>query len=707
MVARTLAFLSLVVSLALVAHGHQLAGKSEVNILMNANPIRKVVTLLQNMQKKVTAEGAKEQILFDKFMCYCKNGAATLTTSITDAENKVPQVQSSINEGVAQKAQLETELKNHQADRSDAKDAIAKATSIREKDAQAFAKESSESKQNIKALKGAIQAVSSGMSGGFLQTNSAAIVRNLAMDGPNLEDSDRQEIMSFLSGKQAGGYAPARGEITGILKSMADTMSKSLGEMTSDEASSKTSFDELLSAKEKQIASLTKAIESKSKRVGELGVELAMLRNDLDDTQEALVQDKKFSADLAKNCATKQDEKDASEKVRAQEMVALADTIKILNDDDALELFKKTLPGAAGLMQLAETDSSMKSKALQIIRQQQARHPSVNLGFLTLAMQGKAMGFEKVIKMVDNMVIVLKKQQTDDEQKQDYCNKQIDEKEDKKKSLEQSRKDFGTAIANAEEEIASTNSDLAALAQGIADLDKQTGEATVQRKDENAVCTELKASNAAAKQILGFAKNRLNKFYNPKQYKAPPKRNLGFMSMHFEGISLAQISATSNSDDYGFMSMHFEGFPGEAPEAPGGAKKHIEESNGVLAMVDLLVQDLDKEVQEAEVNEKASQKEYTQMMADAKDKRAEDAKMITAKESSKANLESELEDAKDDHTATTNELLATVDNLAAVNKDCGWLLENFDVRKAARASEVDALGKAKAVLSGADYAAVL
>merc|ERR1719210_3095799 len=58
---------------------------------------------------------------------------------------------------------------------------------------------------------------------------------------------------------------------------------------------------------------------------------------------------------------------------------------------------------------------------------------------------------------------------------------------------------------------------------GIKALDKAVAEATEQRKEENAEYKELKQSDTAAKEILLFAKNRLNKFYNPKLYKPPPK----------------------------------------------------------------------------------------------------------------------------------------------------------------------------------------
>jgi len=52
--------------------------ESRSRAAVEVNPIRKVVTLLQNMQIKVTAEGEKEKELFDKFMCYCKTSGETL-----------------------------------------------------------------------------------------------------------------------------------------------------------------------------------------------------------------------------------------------------------------------------------------------------------------------------------------------------------------------------------------------------------------------------------------------------------------------------------------------------------------------------------------------------------------------------------------------------------------------------------------------------
>merc|ERR1719359_1893540 len=111
---------------------------------VSANPIRKVVSMLQAMQKKITAEGEKEQELFDKFQCYCKNGDEALAKSISDAEAKVGQVTSDVEEAESQVVQLKADLKQHQLDRAAAKAAMADATAIRAKEASEFAKLKSE-----------------------------------------------------------------------------------------------------------------------------------------------------------------------------------------------------------------------------------------------------------------------------------------------------------------------------------------------------------------------------------------------------------------------------------------------------------------------------------------------------------------------------------------------------------------------------------
>merc|ERR1719163_2769200 len=124
------------------------------------------------------------------------------------------------------------------------------------------------------------------------------------------------------------------------------------------------------------------------------------------------------------------------------------------------------------------------------------------------------------------MVALLKKEQGDDDDKKEYCEMSLDKAEDKHKELQETVSDLETLIEDTKGKIATLTEEIASLGQGIKDLDKSVAEATENRKAEHADNTDTLASNSAAKDILGFAKNRLNKFYNPKMYKAPPKREL-------------------------------------------------------------------------------------------------------------------------------------------------------------------------------------
>merc|ERR1719352_735312 len=336
--------------------------------------------------------------MFDKYMCYCKNADATLAKSITAAETKIPLVESAIKESTAMKKQLESELKDAQVGRVEAKDTIAKATALRSKEAKAFAAKKAELDSNIGALSKAIPAIEKGMSGAFLQTTAASVLRQISVSA-DMIPADRDLLASFLS--EGNSYAPKSGEITGILKTLKDEMDKDLADTTATENSAIASFDSLVAAKNKEIRALTKPIESKTMRVGELGVKLAQMENDLEDTQEGLSEDKKFYADLDHNCEVKKTEWAAYKEMEAKEMVALAETIEMLNDDDALELFKKTLPGSASAA-FVQVQSG-KEQALKVINA--ARKGDPRLDFIAIAMHGGKMGFDKIIKMVDNLVV--------------------------------------------------------------------------------------------------------------------------------------------------------------------------------------------------------------------------------------------------------------------------------------------------------------
>jgi len=659
---------------------------------LQANPIRRVVNMLQSMQSKVAEEGKTEEDLFDKFMCYCKTGVADLTAQITAAETKMPQVTSALTEATALKEQLAAEIKTHREDKAAAEMAISKATALRKREASAFAKESSDYKANIAAMTKALAAIERGAGSSFLQSSSAATLRRLAVD-MEMSTSDRDMLSSFLAQGQGSDYVPQSGQITGILKQMLDTMKSDLANLTAAEEKAIADFEAMVAAKTKEINANQEALESKLGREAEVGVEIETLKEDLADTSAGFAEDKKFLAELEKGCATKQAEHDENVKTRAAELLAIGDTIKILNDDDALELFKKTLP-APSMLQMSVTAKESRQMALKALGKNVMKDPRINL--IAMALKGHTKGFEKVLKMIDEMVKLLGDEQVDDDAKKDYCESKLDKAEDDMKILQGTIKDTKAAIAEGKDTVATLTNEIAALVAGINELDSQVETATANRKAENAEFEELVASDTAAKDIMLMAKNRLAKFYAPKMYKAPPKQELsaaGRVEANFGGAVLAQVSAHALRKDA----------PPPPPATWGAYQKKGEDSNGVIAMMDMLIADLDKEMTVAKTEEKEAQAEYETFLSNAKDKKAEDVKSNNDKTAAKADMESQLEKMDLALKTTVKEAYAMTQTIGDLHAECDWLLANYDSRKQARAGEIESLKNAKAVLSGADF----
>merc|ERR1719487_2504161 len=121
---------------------------------------------------------------------------------------------------------------------------------------------------------------------------------------------------------------------------MKESMEANLAASVEDEARSVEGFAELKASKEAEQEAATKAIESKQVRVGELAVSVVQSQDDLEDTLQEAADTEKFAKQLEEQCATKEKEWAEREKLRAEEIQAISDAIGILNDDDALDVFK-------------------------------------------------------------------------------------------------------------------------------------------------------------------------------------------------------------------------------------------------------------------------------------------------------------------------------------------------------------------------------
>jgi hypothetical protein len=686
-----------------------------------ANPIRKVVTLLQDMQKEIEAEGEKEKGLYDKFMCYCDGNTDGMSKSAEEAAQRITELKSKLEAEKSEKAQLDQELMQHKQDRESAKADLAQATEIREKEHKEYVEFSTDQKSNLDAMTGAIAALEKGMGKAFLQGGSAGRLIKVVQASSSVDDYERSSVMAFLSGKQNpfGDYSSQSGEIVGILKAMKDEMDKDLGGAVSAEEEAAKGFGELAAAKKAQIAAAGEAIEAKTKRTGGLAVSVVTTADDIEDTTAELSDTQAFLANLASQCATKKNEWDERSKIRTEEVAAISEAIKILNDDDALDLFKKTLSLSQethkfGFLQ-KKSSVSVAARArdvLSSLMQKNSPHKQ-QLELIEFGLKAKKVDFTKVISMIDGMVLVLKEEQKNDDAQKAFCDKDMAAKEDEKKDTESA---ISTSEAFIEETTAAseeTAEEIAALQKDIKALDKAVAEATEQRKEEHSDFLQFQTENNAALQLIEKAKNRLYKFYRPNLYKEAPKQELTdeekILAASGRSDMIAteapvMIAGTTQTVFVQFRAHVRKAAPPPPPDTWGAYQKKDGKSNGVIGLMDMLMKELQGDVTEATHDEETSQKDYERLMSDSQASRAQNVESITDKEGAKADMDVKVEQTKQQKASQETELGNVKQYIVQLHASCDFLVENFDLRKAARTNELESLANAKSVLSGADFA---
>merc|ERR1719460_782256 len=380
-------------------------------------------------------------------------------------------------------------------------------------------------------MTGAIDALAKGMGESFLQSaGKKTLLIQAAQRTEAVDDYQRDELLSLLQGKNPfGAYSGQSGEIVGMLKAMKDEMAGDLKSTVAAEEQAAAGFEELAAAKKQEIAAASEAIESKTVRSGELAVAVTTTADDIEDTTAEMKETEAFVANLASQCALKKKEWAERQSMRAEEIAAIGEAIKILNDDDALDLFKKTLSlsqtSTVFLQSKSTSARAARARTVLAAASKVSAH-ATTLSLLEAQLKAKKVDFSKIMEQIDGMVKVLAAEQKDDDDTKTFCTAEIEKAEGEKADTEDGIAASTAAIEEMEESSASLAAEIATLGEEIKALDKAVTEATEQRKEEHEDFITFQTENNAAVQLIEKAKNRLFKFYRPNMHKEAPKREL-------------------------------------------------------------------------------------------------------------------------------------------------------------------------------------
>merc|ERR1719453_2156094 len=279
----------------------------------------------------------------------------------------------------------------------------------------------------------------------------------------------------------------------------------------------------------------------------------------------------------------------------------------------------------------------------------------VELALIELGLKSKAVDFSKILAMIDGMVKVLGEEQKDDDTQKSYCDKEITKSEGEKADTEEAISTSEAAIEEMTEESATLADEIKRLQKEVKDLDKAVAEATEQRKEEHEEFITFQTENNAALQLIEKAKNKLFKFYRPNQYAEAPKKELTEEEKILAASGRSDMIATAapelvQTQLYAQLRQYTADDSAAAPPPPPATwdayQKKDGKSNGVIALMDMLLKELQDGITEAENEEKTAQKDYERLMVESKESRSSMSDSITSKEVAKADLDTKIEATK-------------------------------------------------------------
>jgi len=635
--------------------------------------------------KQLEKEAAEDEEIYDKMACWCETNDKEKTKAIADAEAKIEDLTTKIEEYTAASARLNTEIKNLESEVAKNQESLDKATAIREKQLAEFNAEEKDLLESISALKAAITVLSKHQGGAFLQLPTSHILgvaatiqhemqKHASLLQGVISPSQRRAAASFIQAPQdyfdakptfKQSYAPQSGEIFGILTQMLETFEANLSQSQKEEMANQKAYEDLKAAKEEEIAAGQEQIEKKTAELADTDEKNAQAKEDIEDTKKSLSADEEFLMMLKEKCSMTDKEWEERQKTRQLEMEAVSKALAVLSGDDAHDLFTRTFNPA--LLQVDRQDMRRvrASKLLSDVAKK-LNNPKLS----NLAYRVRLDAFTRVKKAIDDMVAQLLKEKEDEIKHKDFCTDEFNTNQLQTEKKEREKKDLIAKIEDLEMTIKTLTEEIEKLKGEIAEMQVQMKRAGEDREKENKEFQTTVADQRETQKLLKAALNVLQDFYGKKA---------------------------------AFLQKHKQEPAGPPPPPGFEAYKKNAASGGVMKMIEEIINDAKAMEAEAIRSEEDAQKAYEDFVKETNASIETKSKEIVNKSELKAKAESDLVETKEAKEAVMLELEQLSNYNAELHQSCDFILKNFDIRQTARDEEIEALKQAKAILSGAKF----
>jgi hypothetical protein len=681
------------------------------------SPVTRVVELLKGLSKQTEKEGKVEEGLYEDYVCWGKSVINQKTDSNAAAKTRIDELETYIADLESGRIELTSERADLEKDIAELMSDMESATALRKKENADFLEAEDEMTKAVTALKGAIDTLDTAtkdhkegvllavrarlqgaaQNGGMaeLAQHQASLKSAVELGEKFLDKADALFLKRMLLGdvpkvdwkklnrkatfKMA--YKARSFKIQGVLQKMHQTFSINLKDARDNEKSSKDQYDKLTKAKQGQLDAAQDALNKMDGENGAKGMSKQESQDEVDALKDQVRDDDKFIKQTAAALAAKKKSWKVRSDLRSGELAAISKAIYILHNDDARDLFKKSLDSQ--FLQVGQSSHKVMArraeKAYIALQDAASRSGDRRLLALAAAFKGPSVKtkFDPIIKAIEKMVKMLEGEEEQDLETKQTCEE--DRMEHTRKAITTSRDidEMTDKITKLATEIEECKKEIEELAAEHKAVDEALAKAQRMRDDENKAWKATDADDKAAAETVQNARDVLAGFY---------KDNM---------LNLVQ---KSNQPVTGMAA-------GDAPPPPpptweGGYGGKTGESKGIVAIMEMVRDDIIKDRKDAKADEDAANKEFNSFKKDSEDK-------MKSLKGEKEATEKKMGNAEDDKVNTEglrrsakkglNGILATIKD---IDPNCEYYEVNYPLRTKNRQIEIDGLNKAKAILQG-------
>lgn len=668
---------------------------SQAVVTNTESPVTKVVGLIKDLKEKIVADGKAEQMVYDKYACWCETTTKRKAKDIHTAMTDIKSLGTTILELKSQITSLSNDISHISKEMAANQAAQDEATGIRTKENKEYSENKAMMEQTLVSLEGAIKVLSgAGTKTGLLQaqpSREAALIqlRHVAemLNGPGqsidhlLTPKQLKLIRTFAKdpaefydqkAQKAAAYNPASSTIMGILKDMYDTFSSNLEKSTETEAVAYKNYETLIGVKTNEMETLASQKGKKEEQKAAAEQDAADASQEYDDTTKQMKADTEFFDNSKASCQAKADEWSERVRARTEELSGITKALSILTSDDAKELFNKAIkPGMETSFLQVSSSEDPRIQAYNMLKARASASGSLRLMSMAATLKTRGL-FDGVVEGMNKMIDEIAAEGEADHEEKEWCKEETHKNEQEAARYEYKIEKVSGKLMRLQTKLTELESTLQKTIEEIVQTKEDLKEMTSTRKSDHKAFEVAKADDKAAVLLLGKAIDAMSQFY---------KNNKAAL------LALERQPVFDRGD--------------AAPDATfSKASSGSSEAGGILSIMTMLKEDLEAEITNGIKAEEEDQfyfertrsrlnallKELDEKKVNLKGSIVDTNKAIDNEEQAKADLQ-DLLDEKNKY-------------LANLKPDCDEVVLGFDEREKKRVDDTSALIESRELLVG-------